>query len=104
MSDGFLTGLTCLSVTPPHTHRGKLETLQTRQAPSVQGIQLGEHQLGVPGYHEAEALVNVCQRCSDLTRPAGVLDEVRRGRITGRWAIYRCRICQAGWLCWWAAP
>jgi hypothetical protein len=71
---------------------------------ALQGIQLGEHQLGVPGRHEAEALTDACPRCLDLTLPAAVLDEVHHGRITGRYGTYRCRVCRAAWLCWWAAP
>lgn len=78
--------------------------MNTASYQALQGIQLGEHQLGVPGRHEADALTDACPRCLDLTRPAAVLDEVHRGRTTGRCAAYRCRICDAAWLCWWAAP
>ena len=73
---------------------------------ALQGVKLGEHHLSVPGRHEAEALTDCCPRpdCLSLARPAAVLDQVTRGTITGRVGAYRCRICDAAWLCWWSAP
>jgi hypothetical protein len=67
------------------------------------GAQIGPHHLGVPGRHEAEALTDCCPRadCLRLVQPAAVLDEVRRGKVTGRYAAYRCAACDAAWLCWW---
>ena len=72
---------------------------------ALQGVQIGAHQLGVPGRHEADALTDCCPRVSCRTdvRPAVVLDEVKNGKVTGRYAAYRCSACDAAWLCWWAA-
>ena len=80
-----------------------MSTTRTGDLGALQGVQIGPHRLDVPGHHEAEALTDCCPRidCLTLTKPAAVLDEVRRGRITGRCAAYRCRICDAAWLCWW---
>lgn len=71
---------------------------------AIQGIQIGEHRLDVPGRHEAEALTDYCPRleCTHPVRPAAVLDEVKRGRCVGRYGIYRCPECGFAWLCWWA--
>lgn len=73
---------------------------------AMQGAQIGPHQLGVPGRHEAGALTDCCPRpgCLRPVRPAAVLDEARRGKITGRYAAYRCPACDAAWLCWWGPP
>jgi hypothetical protein len=71
---------------------------------ALQGAHIGQHQIGVPGRHEAEALTDCCPRvsCATPVKPAAVLDEVKRGRITGRYGAYRCPSCDAAWLCWWA--
>jgi hypothetical protein len=71
---------------------------------ALQGMQIGPHQLGVPGHHEADALTDWCPRADCLTpvRPAAVLDEVNRGKILGRYGTYRCPVCDAAWLCWWS--
>lgn len=73
---------------------------------ALQGAQIGPHRIDVPGRHEAEALTDCCPRvgCRNDTKPAAVLDRIERGRNSGRIAAYRCRICDAAWLCWWAAP
>jgi hypothetical protein len=68
---------------------------------ALQGTQIGEHQLNVPGQHEADALTDACPRCGEFTHPAAVLDQVHRGRVTGRYGTYRCKACDAAWLCWW---
>ncbi len=73
---------------------------------ALQGVQVGPHQLNIPGRYEAGALTDCCPRtsCLNYTKPAAVLDWVEHDRITGRVATYRCRMCDAAWLCWWAPP
>lgn len=72
---------------------------------AMQGAQIGEHRLDVPGRHEADALTDYCPRLDcdhGPVRPAAVLDEIKRGRCVGRIAAYRCPACDFAWLCWWA--
>jgi hypothetical protein len=66
----------------------------------------GGGQLAVPGRNEARALTDCCPRlsCFRPVQPAAVADDVKRGRIIGRIAAYRCPACDAAWLCWWARP
>lgn len=73
---------------------------------AMQGAQVGPHRINVPGRHEAEALTDLCPQlpCVTPVRPAAVVDEVKRGKITGRYAAYRCPSCDSAWLCWWSAP
>lgn len=70
---------------------------------ALQGVQIGPHQLGVPGRHEADALTDMCPRidCATYVRPAAVLDEMKGGKCIGRIGTYRCPACDAAWLCWW---
>lgn len=60
----------------------------------------GPHILAAPGRHEAEALTDYCETCSDPVQPSAVADDVTGGRCAGRYAIYACAACDRSWLCW----
>ena len=72
---------------------------------ALQGVQVGPHQLNVPGRGEARALTDCCPNmdCLQPVKPAAVLDEVHGSKTTQRIAAYRCPKCDAAWLCSWAS-